>query len=272
MFTESYVLSQLDEQNNRLLGSLDSDIFRRLAPLLELVALTRGASICTQGRKLSHAYFPVSCVITLSNMLVNGETGESAVIGNEGMLGVPIFAGGDTMTNTASVQIGGDAYRLSCGVLIDEFNRSESMRNQLLRYTLSLFAQTSQTAVCNNHHTLQQRLCRRLLITLDRVSGTELRLTQEEIARNLGTRREGVSEAANRLQRIGLITYHRGKITVLDRDLLEEYACECYHTVKEESERLEKITAPPRKHIPYSIERRRRVRPTPPALKSVPLH
>lgn len=152
---------------------------------------------------------------------------------------------------------------------MDEFNRSASTRNQLLGCNLALFAQASQTAICNRHHTLQQQLCRRLLLTLDRLPGNEMQMTQEEIANILGVRREGVSEAACRLQLAGVISYKRGRITVLDRDLLEEYACECYQVVKKECERLENITAPPRKHLPYSTERRQSVRPAPPTVTSV---
>ncbi len=272
MPTESRALSRVDGPNNQLLGSLDPDVYRRLASQLELVPMIRDQSICLPGSKLSHAYFPVSCVISLVHMLEGGATGESAVIGNEGMLGVAIFTGGYTMATEASVQIEGNAYRVSAEALMDEFNRSESTRNHLLRYTLALFAQTSQTAVCNRHHSVQQRLCRRLLLTLDRLPGNELHLTQEQIAITLGVRREGISEAASRLQSVGLITYKRGKITVLDRNGLEAYACECYQVVKEECERLENTPALPRKQHPYSVERRRRVRPPPPEVTRLPRH
>lgn len=264
MHAESRALSQANCHDNLLIGALDSDAYQRLSPRLELTIMTRGEIICSPGRKLSHAYFPVSGIISLSQMLEDGATGESAVIGNEGMLGVAIFTGGCTMASEASVQNGGYAYRLPAEVLMDEFNSCASTRNRLLRYTQALLAETSQTAICNRHHTVQQQLCRKLLLTLDRLPGNELHMTQEQIASTLGVRREGICEAARRLQLSGLITYKRGRITVHDRDLLEEYACECYRVVKEECERLENMTAPPRKHVPYSTERRRWVRPPPP--------
>ncbi len=264
MHAESQASSQVNAQNNRLLSSLDSDVYQRLASKLELTTMTRGEIICPPGSKLTHAFFPVSGIISLLHMLEDGATGESAVIGNEGMLGVAIFAGGYTMTIEATVQNEGYAYRLPAEVLMDEFNRSASMRDLLLKYTQALLAQTSQTAICNRHHAVQQQLCRRLLLTMDRLPGNELHMTQEQIASTLGVRREGISEAAGRLQLAGLISYKRGRITILDRDLLEEYACECYQVVKDECERLERIPAPPRKHLPYSTERRRRIRPPPP--------
>jgi CRP-like cAMP-binding protein len=256
--------SQVNGQNNLLLGDLEPDVYRRLASRLELTSMTRGEIVCPSGRKLTHAYFPVSCIISLLHVLEDGATGESAVIGNEGMLDVAIFTGGYTMASEATVQNEGLAYRVPAEVLVDEFNRSTSTRNRLLRYTQTLLAQTSQTAICNRHHTVQQQLCRRLLLTLDRLPGNELHMTQEQIASTLGVRREGISEAAGRLQLAGLITYKRGRITVLDRELLEEFACECYQVVKDECERLDNMIAPPRKHLPYSTERRRRVRPPPP--------
>lgn len=266
MFAESQAVSEVHDQQNLLLESLDADVYQRLAPRMELIRMIRGEILCPPYSKLAHAYLPVSCIISLSHMLEDGATGESAVIGNEGMLGVAIFTGGYTMTTEASVQIEGFAYRISAEALMDEFNRSASTRNRLLRYTLALFNQTSQTAICNRHHTLNQRLCRRLLLTLDRLPGNEMHLTQEQLAATLGVRREGVCEAACHLQVAGVITYKRGKITVIDRNLLEERACECYQVVKEESTRLEKVTAPPRKYLPYSVERRQRVRPGPPVI------
>ena len=255
----------LDVQRNLILGSLDSDVFQRLAPRLEKMPLTRGEIVCSPDSKLSHAYFPISGIISLSHLLENGSTVESAMIGNEGMLGVSLFAGGYTMLTEASVQIDGQAYRLPAEALMTEFNRSASMRNRLMRYTLALFAQTSQTAICNSQHSLQQRLCRRLLLALDRLPGNQVHLTQEQIAGSLGVRREGVCEAAGQLQQAGLITSKRGKITILDKKGLTERSCECYQVVKEGCVRLEKIEPPRRKHFPYSVERRREPRPAPPA-------
>lgn len=264
MRADSQALSQDTFEGNLLLRSLDADVYQRLLPRLELTTMIRGDIICPPGRKMSHAYFPVSGILSLSQMLEDGATGESAVIGNEGMLGVAILTGGYTMANEALVQNAGYAYRLPARVLMDEFNRSASMRHRLLRYTQALLAQASQTAICNRHHTVQQQLCRKLLLTLDRLPGNEMCMTQEQIASTLGVRREGICEAARRLQLAGLITYRRGRITVHDRDMLEEYACECYQVVEDECRRLESITAPPRKHLPYSTERRRWVRPSPP--------
>ncbi|MFU8831491.1 MAG: Crp/Fnr family transcriptional regulator [Wenzhouxiangella sp.] len=257
-------LPQVNGRKNLLLGSLDSDVYGRLASRLELTPMTRGEIVCPPGQKLTHAYFPVSGIISLLHVLEDGSTGESAVIGNEGMLGVAILTGAYAMSSEATVQNEGYAFKLPAEALMDEFNRSTSTRNRLLRYTQALLAQTSQTAICNRHHTVQQQLCRRLLLTLDRLPGDELHMTQEQIASTLGVRREGISEAAGRLQLAGLITYKRGRITVLDRDRLEDHACECYHVVKDECDRLENLPLPSRKHLPYSVERRRRVRPPPP--------
>ncbi len=272
MHTKAQAFSQAKVQNNLLLGCLDTDVFQRLAPRLELMTMTRGETVCEPGSKLSHAYFPVSCVISLSQTLEDGASGESTVIGNEGMLGVAIFTGGYTMTNEAAVKIEGQAYRVPAEVLMDEFNRSSSTRNYLLKYSLALFTQASQTAICNRHHSVVQRLCRRLLLILDRIPDNEVHLTQERIAIDLGVRRESISEAAGYLQEAGLIAYKRGRIIVLDRDLLEDYACECYQVVKEECERLESFTAPQSKHLPYSTERRRRIRPAPATVTDIPRH
>lgn len=255
---------------NLLLAALPTEVFQRLAPRLELTSLSRGEVVCPVGRKLSRAYFPDSGIISLVHLLEDGSTIESAVIGNEGMLGVAIFTGDYSLASEGRVQTEGYAQWLPAEMLMDEFNRSAATRSCLLRYTQSLMAHASQTAICNRYHSLQQQLCRRLLLTLDRMPGNELFMTHEEMANAMGVRREGVSQAAARLQRNGAISYRRGRITVLDRQLLEACVCECYRVVKEESVRLENLEAPPREHLPYSTERRLRVRPLPPGASGAP--
>lgn len=225
-------------RENHLLGALPSDAWQRLLPHLELVRLKLGDVVYECGGKLSHAYFPTSAIVSLLYVLEDGASAEIAVVGNDGMLGVALFMGGETMPNRAVVQSEGYAYRLRSQLLKNEFNRFGSMERLLLRYSQSLLTQMSQTAVCNRHHTVQQQLCRWLLVTLDRLPSNELLMTQELIANMLGVRREGVTEAAGKLQRQGLIKYSRGHITVIDRHGLEEAACECYRVVKCEHQRL----------------------------------
>lgn len=190
------------------------------------------------GGKLGWVYFPTDSIVSLLYVMENGASAEIAVIGNEGVVGIAIFLGGQTMPNRGVVQSAGQAFRLKGSILTQEFNRSGAVQHLLLRYTLALLTQMAQTAVCNRHHTVDQQLCRWLLLSLYRLPNMELSMTQELIANMLGVRREGVTEAAGKLQKAGLITYHRGRITVLDRPGLEDRVCECYDVVREEFKRL----------------------------------
>ena len=210
----------------------------RLFPHLKLVAMPFGMVLYESGVVLRHIYFPVDSIVSLLYVLNNGASAEIAVVGNEGAVGVSLFMGGETTPSRAVVQSAGSAYRLSRARLKEEFNRHGQLLHALLRYTQSLITQMAQTAVCNRHHALDQQLCRWLLLSLDRLDSNELRVTQELIASMIGVRREGVTEAAGRLQKLGIIRYSRGKITVLDRPRLEELSCECYAVVKAETDRL----------------------------------
>lgn len=227
-----------DPNQNHLLAALLNAEFDRLAPHLELVPLLLGDVLYESGGKLQHVYFPTTAIISLHYVLENGGSSESAGVGNEGVLGISIFMGGGTTPSRATVQTGGHAYRLKAHVLMEEFNRAGPVLRLLLRYTQALMTQMSQTAVCNRHHSVEQQLCRWLLLTLDRLPGGDLTMTQELIASMLGVRREGVTEAAGRLQTAGYIRYRRGHITVLDRTGLEAVACECYAVVRKEVVRL----------------------------------
>jgi CRP-like cAMP-binding protein len=227
-----------DPNQNHLLAALLNAEFDRLAPHLELVPLLLGDVLYESGGKLQHVYFPTTAIISLHYVLENGGSSESAGVGNEGVLGISIFMGGGTTPSRAVVQTGGHAYRLKAHVLMEEFNRAGPVLRLLLRYTQALMTQMSQTAVCNRHHSVEQQLCRWLLLTLDRLPGSELTMTQELIANMLGVRREGVTEAAGRLQTAGYIRYRRGHITVLDRIGLEAAVCECYAVVRKEVLRL----------------------------------
>ena len=223
---------------NHLLAALPSQDYARLQPHLELVPMPLGTVLYESGNELRHVYFPTTTIISLLYVLIDGASAEIAVVGNEGIIGVALFMGGETMPNRAVVQSAGHAYRLKGHLLKEEFNRSGEFQHLLLRYTQALLTQMAQTAVCNRHHSLDQQLCRWLLLSLDRLPSNELIMTQELIANMLGVRREGVTEAAGNLQRDGLITYQRGHITVLDRSGLEARACECYAVVKMEFDRL----------------------------------
>jgi CRP-like cAMP-binding protein len=229
---------------NRLLAGLPPDEFDRLLPHLELVRLLVGDVVCESGATMSHALFPTTAIISLQYVMENGASAEIAGVGNEGIVGVSLFMGGDTTPARSIVQTGGFGYRLRSQVLLEEFNRHAGLMRLLLRYTQALITQTALTAACNRRHTLEQQLCRWLLLTLDRMSGNELIMTQELIASMLGVRREGVTEAAGRLQRAGLITYRRGHITVLRRDGLEQRSCECYEAVRREFDRILPPAAP----------------------------
>ena len=212
---------------NHLLAALPPAEFERLQPNLELVHLPLGDVLCESGGRLSYVYFPTSAIISLHYILENGASSEIAGVGNEGMLGISLFMGGETTPSWATVQTAGHSYRLKTGIMLQEFNQTTSVQRLLLRYTQALITQISQTAVCNRHHTIEQQLCRWLLLTLDRLNSQELVMTQELIASMLGVRREGITEAAGKLQQAGLIRYRRGHITVLDRSGLETRVCEC---------------------------------------------
>jgi len=223
---------------NHLLAALPRAEFERLLPHLELVPMPLGKALYEPGGRLSHVYFPTTAIISLLYVLENGASAEIAVVGNEGILGISLFMGGETTPNRAVVQSAGYGYRLKAQLLKDEFNRAGPMLHLLLRYTQALITQMTQTAVCNRHHSVEQQLCRWLLLSLDRLPSDTLVMTQELIANMLGVRREGVTEAAGHLQRAGLISYSRGRIQVLNRSGLERAACECYGVVKREFDGL----------------------------------
>lgn len=225
-------------RQNHLLDALPAVVYERFSPHLELVQMPLGEVLYESGDELRYAYFPATCIVSLLYVMENGASAEIAVIGNEGIIGIALFMGGGTMPNRAVVQSAGFAYRLEAPRLMQEFNRYGVLHHLLLRYTQALFTQMAQTAVCNRHHSVDQQLCRWLLLSLDRLPTNELIMTQELIANMLGVRREGVTEAAGKLQRAGLIHYSRGHITVLDRPGLDARVCECYQVVKKEFDRL----------------------------------
>ena len=223
---------------NHLLAALPAAEFGRLSAHLELVPMPLGEALYESGGRLQHVYFPTTSIVSLLYVLEDGASAEIAVVGNEGILGIALFMGGETTPSRAVVQSAGHAYRLRAQLLTQEFNRAGPMLRLLLRYTQALITQMAQTAVCNRHHSVEQQLCRWLLLCLDRLPSATLTMTQELIANMLGVRREGVTEAAGHLQRAGLIHYSRGRITVLDRPGLEKAVCECYAVVKREFDRL----------------------------------
>jgi CRP-like cAMP-binding protein len=225
-------------QQNHLLAALPAAEFDRVAPELELVTMPLGEALYESGGQLRHVYFPTTSIVSLLYVMENGASAEIAIVGNEGILGISLFMGGETTPNRAVVQSAGHGYRLKAQVLKREFQRAGPVMDLLLRYTQALITQMAQTAACNRHHSIEQQLCRWLLLSLDRLSTFELTMTQELIANMLGVRREGVTEAAGKLQRTGIIRYSRGRITVLDRERLEQNVCECYAVVKTEFERL----------------------------------
>jgi CRP-like cAMP-binding protein len=225
-------------QGNLLLAALPPADYDRIAPHLELVPMRLGDVLYDPGVRMRYVYFPTTCIVSLLYVLEDGASAEIAIVGNEGILGISLFMGGETTPSRAVVQSEGQAYRLKAQRLKDEFQRFGPMLHLLLRYTQALITQMAQTAVCNRHHSVDQQLCRWLLLSLDRLSSNELRMTQELIANMLGVRREGVTEAAGKLQGAGLIEYRRGRITVLDRPGVEARSCECYRVVKTELDRL----------------------------------
>ncbi|MFY9317236.1 MAG: Crp/Fnr family transcriptional regulator [Burkholderiales bacterium] len=225
-------------QQNHLLAALPPGDLERLSPHLELVPMPLGEALYESGGRLQHVYFPTTSIVSLLYVMEDGASAEIAVVGNEGILGISLFMGGETTPSRAVVQSAGYGYRMKAQVLKQEFNRAGPVMHLLLRYTQALITQMAQTAVCNRHHSVEQQLCRWLLLSLDRLTTDELSMTQELIANMLGVRREGVTEAAGKLQRAGLIRYSRGRITVLDRPGLEREVCECYAVVKKEFDRL----------------------------------
>lgn len=226
-------------KQNRLLAVLPADVFNRLRPDLKLTAMPLGKVIYESGAELKDVYFPApGCIVSMLYVMEDGASAEIAVVGEEGMVGIALFMGGGTTPSRALVQSAGQAFRLKGEALKREFDRHTGLQHVLLRFTQALITQMSQTAVCNRHHSLEQQLCRWLLLSLDRLPGNELTMTQELIANMLGVRREGVTEAAGKLQAAGLIQYSRGHITILDRPGLEAKVCECYAVVKNEYDRL----------------------------------
>ena len=233
-------------QHNRLLDAVPTDVQQRLFPHLNLVSLPLGKVLYESGDALRHVYFPTNAIVSLLYVMENGASAEISVVGNEGLVGVALFMGGESTPSRAIVQSAGHAFRLPGPLLKEEFNRHGEMLLLMLRYTQALITQMAQTAACNRHHSVDQQLCRWLLLSLDRLQGNRLSMTQELIANMLGVRREGVTDAAGKLQKLGVIAYSRGKITVLDRSRLEQLSCECYAVVKRETDRLLPYLHPPR--------------------------
>jgi len=229
---------------NKLLAALSADVRGRLYPKLEPVVLPLGKVLYESGIALRHVYFPVDAIVSLLYVMKNGASAEIAVVGHEGMIGLALFMGGHSTTSRAIVQSAGTGFRMLGEHFREEFERHGDLLHVALRYTQALITQMAQTAVCNRHHTVDQQLCRWLLLSLDRLPTNELQMTQELIANMLGVRREGVTEAAGRLQRQGVIAYHRGHITVIDRPRLEALSCECYAVVKKETDRLFPLDLP----------------------------
>jgi CRP-like cAMP-binding protein len=227
-----------DPRQNSLLAALPADVYARLVPNLELVQLPVGHVVCESGMPMSHVYFPTTAIVSLLYVMEDGRSGQVAMVGNDGVVGISLFMGGETTPSCAAVQNAGCAYRLKSRLMKEEFLCGGRIQRALLRYTQALLTQIAQTAVCNRYHSLDQQLCRCLLLSLDRLPSNELVMTQELIAGMLGVRREGVTEAAGNMQKAGLIAYNRGHITVLDRAGLEARSCECYVVVRNEFDRL----------------------------------
>ncbi|MFU8821986.1 MAG: Crp/Fnr family transcriptional regulator [Gammaproteobacteria bacterium] len=233
-------------QQNLLLGALPEVVQARLAPHLKLVEMPLDRVLYEPGDRIRHVYFPTESIVSLLYVMENGDSAEISVVGNEGAVGMALFMGGQSTPSRALVQSAGHAFRVSGQAFLAEFDRHQDLQYWMLRYTQALITQMAQTAVCNRHHNIDQQLCRWLLLSLDRLPDYQLVMTQELIANMLGVRREGVTEAAGKLQAEGVIEYHRGHITVLDRPRLEQLCCECYAVVKRETERL----------LPYTAARR----------------
>ena len=231
-------MSASGPKSNRLLAALSSAELKRLRSHLEPVELPLGHVLYESGRVLDHLYFPTTAIVSLLYVMEDGASAEIAVVGKEGVVGISLFMGGESTPSRAVVQSAGSSYRLAARYMQVEFNRGGSLQHLLLRYTQALITQMAQTAVCNRHHSVDQQLCRWLLLSLDRLEGDSLIMTQELIANMLGVRREGVTAAAGKLQKAGVINYRRGHITVIDREKLETLSCECYEVVRRESDRL----------------------------------
>jgi CRP-like cAMP-binding protein len=230
-----------DPRDNRLLGALSAEDFARISPRLEPISLSLGSVVYESGVQLGYVYFPTTAIVSLLYVMADGASAEIAVVGNDGVVGIALFMGGESTPSRAVVQSAGAAYRLRSEVLKQEFVRGGALQHLLLRYTQALITQMAQTAVCNRHHSIDQQLCRWLLMSLDRLQGDDLSMTQELIANMLGVRREGVTEAAGKLQAEGLIRYSRGHIAILNRAGLEHRCCECYGVVKREADRLANV-------------------------------
>lgn len=242
----------INPNQNHILATLPIAVQDRLFPHLEEVALPLGKVIYEPGIKMRYAYFPTNSIISFLYVMACGSSAEIAVVGNEGLVGLPLLMGGDSTSSRALVQSGGVGYRLEGKRLVDEFNQYGALMSLVLRYTQALITQMAQTAVCNRHHTIDQQLCRWLLLSLDRLPNNQLVMTHELIANMLGVRREGVTESAGRLQKLGVIEYRRGHITILDRVALEDLCCECYAVVKKETDRLLKADEHER---PYATDK-----------------
>lgn len=240
-------------RQNKLINALPNDVYQRLKPHLELVTMSLGDVLYEADAASPHIYFPITSIVSLLYGMENGSSTEVAAVGNEGLVGIALFMGGETMPNRAVVESAGYGFRLKPRFLKEEVNQGGPVLQLLLRYTQALITQMSQTAVCNRYHSLDQQLCRRLLISLDRLHTNELVMTQELLSNMLGVRREGVTEAAGKLQRAGLIQYSRGHITILDRPALEARVCECYSVVKKEFDRL--LPSPCVEHHSHSVTR-----------------
>lgn len=232
------ITKKVNPLNNHLLAALPVEAQERIFPDIELVKLQLGQVIYEAGDTLPYVYFPIDSIVSLLYVMESGASAEISVVGNEGVIGVALFMGGESTSSRALVQSAGYAYRLKGSMLTAEFNRHGQLLVLMLRYTQALITQMAQTAVCNRHHSIDQQLCRWLLLSLDRLPSNHLTMTQELIANMLGVRREGVTDAAGKLQKLGVIDYRRGHITVLDREKLESLSCECYAVVKKETDRL----------------------------------
>ncbi len=225
-------------QQNHLLAALPAAELARISEGISITPMPLGHVLYESGDEMRHVYFPTTAIVSLLYVMEDGSSAEIAIVGNEGIVGISLFMGGESTPSRAIVQSAGHAFRVAGKLLKDEFRRAGPVQHVLLRYTQALITQMSQTAVCNRHHSVEQQLCRWLLMSLDRLASNELTMTQELIANMLGVRREGVTESAGKLQKLGLIEYSRGHIKVLDRPALEAHACECYQVVKTEFERL----------------------------------
>jgi len=245
-------------QQNNLLATLHPEIIRRLQPHMRFEHVSQGRALLDPGIKMRHVYFPTDAIISLVSVMYDGHSSEFSMVGNEGMLGVPVFMGGESTSSRAVVISAGGVLSLSRDILKKEFDRHGALMELLLHYAQALITQVAQNAVCNRHHGVDQQLCRWLLMSLDRLSGNRLLMTQELIASMLGVRREGVSEAAGKLQKLGVITYRRGMIKVLDRTKLQSLCCECYTVVKNECDRLLSIPSTSQINSAVRFERKKK--------------